>query len=178
MKKSKNIDLHKAAIFYGIMILVAIFWIKIFHLDITVLGLKGFLSALFLGIIVFILSQYVGQKYRWAQDLENIFAEVLLPLELRHVFLLAAMSSIAEELLFRGAIQTHFGIIIASVLFGLMHFPIQRKLLPWTISATFMGFVLGLLYIYSGNLVAPIVLHFLINLLNLWAIQQKNQKFD
>ena len=80
---------------------------------------------------------------------------------------LAAVSAIAEEALFRGALQPHLGWVGASLLFGLAHFAPRRDLLPWTGFAVLAGFVLGALFEVTGNLIAPVVAHFAINAVNL-----------
>jgi membrane protease YdiL (CAAX protease family) len=51
--------------------------------------------------------------------------------------------------------------------FGLAHFAPRRDLLPWTGFAVAAGFGLGALFEATGNLVAPIVAHASINLVNL-----------
>ncbi len=73
------------------------------------------------------------------------------------------MAGICEEALFRGAIQgslaEHIGgvlaLVLATGLFGAVH------LITWTyaIIATFIGAYLGLLWICTGNLLAPMVTH-------------------
>lgn len=77
--------------------------------------------------------------------------------------LISVCAGISEEALFRGAIQgslaDHVGLgvalIMASLLFGAFH------LITWTyaIIAAFIGAYLGLLWIWTGNLLAPIVTH-------------------
>jgi membrane protease YdiL (CAAX protease family) len=77
--------------------------------------------------------------------------------------LISVCAGISEEALFRGAIQgslaDHVGLgvalIMASLLFGAFH------LITWTyaIIAAFIGAYLGLLWIWTGNLLAPIVRH-------------------
>jgi hypothetical protein len=76
---------------------------------------------------------------------------------------ISILAGLGEELFFRGFIQgglgRHLGdgaaLIIASLLFGLVHW-INRIYL---IAATFMGLYLGLLWLWSGNLLAPVVAH-------------------
>jgi len=178
MLKSKSINVRSVFYFYAALAIVAVIWILVSSIECTLFGTKGFLIAILLGFLIFVFSLHISIRYPWAQDLEKVFADLLTPLPLLQIFLIAAFSSIGEELFFRGAVQNQFGIIIASILFGLVHLPIDKKMVPWTLMAMAMGFVLGGLYMYSGNLLAPITLHFLINFLNIWAINQKFLTFD
>ena len=77
------------------------------------------------------------------------------------------MSGFAEEAFFRGALQPRVGWLAASVLFGLAHFAPSRALLPWTGFAIVAGGILGGLYAATGNLLAPVLAHALVNALNL-----------
>ncbi|HBQ20558.1 MAG: hypothetical protein A2Z91_07225 [Deltaproteobacteria bacterium GWA2_38_16] len=179
MSISKKLELPKLISFYGALSLIALLWIKFAHFDIAFFGWKGLPESYLIAFSLFALSQGASHKTSWAEQLEKLFASLLTPLPLSLIFGISLFSSIGEELLFRGAIQNQFGLVAASILFGLVHFPMTKLMIPWTVMAMFMGFVLGGLYIYSGNLLAPIMLHFLINFLNLWALDQKyGQKSD
>jgi membrane protease YdiL (CAAX protease family) len=76
---------------------------------------------------------------------------------------LSLIAGIAEEALFRGLAQAELaahlgwpaGIVLASVLFGLAH-PISRT---YVAIAALMGLYLGGLYLVTGNLAVPIVVH-------------------
>jgi len=100
-------------------------------------------------------------------------------------FLVALYSSIGEEALFRGAAQPWLarligglgpipepwpGVFIASLLFGLVHAPMVRALLPWTIAAVLMGFVFGALAVAGDCLLPAVIAHFTINFINLQRI--------
>ena len=73
------------------------------------------------------------------------------------------IAGISEEAFFRGAIQGSLAdrvgvvlaLVLASVLFGAFH------LLTWTyaIIAAFIGAYLGLLWIWTGNLLTPMITH-------------------
>ena len=73
------------------------------------------------------------------------------------------VAPISEELIFRGAIliwmkgqniQPIVSIVVSALVFGLMHMnPAQF------IPATLMGLILASLYLLTGNLIAPIILH-------------------
>ena len=81
--------------------------------------------------------------------------------------LLALASGMAEEMFFRGALQPQVGWLAASLLFGLLHFIPRRDLLPWAGFAVLVGGLFGALFLWTGNLVAPVVAHVLVNAVNL-----------
>jgi uncharacterized protein len=79
------------------------------------------------------------------------------------IVLVSFMAGLAEEALFRGVLQgwieTHLGLwpalTIASVIFGLAHF------ISWSYFAfaTIIGAYLGVLWMWTGNLLAPMIAH-------------------
>ena len=94
-------------------------------------------------------------------------AATLGSLSVPNALLLALASGLGEELFFRGALQPRVGWLVSSLLFGAVHFVPRRDMLPWTGFALAMGGVLGGLFAWTGNLVAPIVAHVVVNGLNL-----------
>ena len=83
------------------------------------------------------------------------------------VLALAVLSSVGEELFFRGAMQPTAGLWLTTTLFGLMHLPHRREFWPWTVSALVMGLIFGVLTEQTANLAGAIIAHFVINFLNL-----------
>jgi len=77
--------------------------------------------------------------------------------------LLAALAGLAEEVLFRGVIQTGLArvlpesgaLVVASAAFGLAHFITPT----YAILAGLAGLYLGSLFLLQGSLAAPIVAH-------------------
>jgi hypothetical protein len=119
------------------------------------------------GLAVVAASRLLMQRFPWARELRRWFGEVLGPMPLRQVLLLALLSSVGEEMLFRGAMQPTLGLWITSLIFGLLHIPPRRDLLPWTAMAALLGLFFGWLTLWSGNIAGAVVAHFIINLLNL-----------
>jgi membrane protease YdiL (CAAX protease family) len=83
------------------------------------------------------------------------------------ILVVASASGIGEELLFRGWLMHETGLWISSILFGLVHVPPTRQWLYWPFFAAAMGLALGWLYLWSGSLLFPILLHAGINFLNI-----------
>jgi len=120
-----------------------------------------------LGLATVLASRYSSGVFAWARTIDAEFREVLSPIAARHVLAIAAFSSFAEELLFRGFLQAYLGLAITSVLFGLVHLPHRREMVPWTLAAVVMGFAFGWLQEWRGSIVAPVIAHFSINYFNL-----------
>ena len=98
---------------------------------------------------------------------QHLFESLLRPLfgnwSILQLLLISLIAGISEEAFFRGAIQGSLSdqvhvilaLILASGLFGACH------LLTWTyaILAAFIGAYLGLLWIWTDNLLTPMVTH-------------------
>ncbi|MDO3409586.1 type II CAAX endopeptidase family protein [Saccharibacillus sp. CPCC 101409] len=91
-----------------------------------------------------------------------------------HIFVIAALVSICEELLFRGAVQFHLGPYWTSILFAAIHIRYLRHWLPtaWVFASSYG---LGWIYVQSGTLWAPIVCHFLIDFISGIMIKRREQ---
>jgi membrane protease YdiL (CAAX protease family) len=94
-------------------------------------------------------------------------AGILGPLSGTQVVILALASGVGEEAFFRGALQPRVGLVAASLLFGLAHLVPRRELLPWAGFALLAGVLLGALFEYTGNLLAPTLAHVVVNGVNL-----------
>ena len=124
------------------------------------------------GLGIATISRYSVYRFSWARILHLEFRGLLGPLTGFDILAYAGLSSIAEEMLFRGALQPILGIIPTSIAFGLLHIAPGRKFFPWPLQAIAMGFAFGGLYWLSGDLTAPIMAHFTINYQNLHFINR------
>lgn len=90
------------------------------------------------------------------------------------LFLLSVFAGAGEELLFRGAVQgwlaehtnTPVALMVASVLFGLVHY----ASFTYFVVATVLGFVLGLAYALSDSLVLVMVWHSVYDMIALYCL--------
>ena len=91
---------------------------------------------------------------------ERIFANQ----SIGKIALICLVVSFSEELLFRGVIQTNFGIVIASLIFALVHY---RYLSHWFLflNVVTLSFVIGYIYMRTGNLAVTVAMHFIIDFL-------------
>ena len=119
------------------------------------------------------LSHVVTTRTRWGETLGRELARAIGPLSGSQSAWLAALSGFAEEAFFRGALQPRIGWAAATLLFGLAHFVPRRELLPWTGFAIAVGALLGALFEATGNLVAPVVAHAVVNGINLRLLTQR-----
>jgi membrane protease YdiL (CAAX protease family) len=175
-------------LFYGAMALVAVIWrVGVYHEPMWTPGAAGGTGAadglegetarmgiwleLALGLAVaaaVVAGSYaLTESTRWGRKLATAMAEPLSGLSVPDALLLASASGLAEEMFFRGALQPRAGLVVASLLFGALHFAPRRELLPWSAFAVVMGFVLGGLFEWTGSLLAPVVAHTAINAVNL-----------
>lgn len=72
------------------------------------------------------------------------------------------MIAFSEELLFRGVIQTHFGLFVASTVFALLHVRYLEKLFLFAM-VVLLSFFLGYIYELTNSLWVTIFAHFLID---------------
>jgi uncharacterized protein len=94
------------------------------------------------------------------------------------LLLVSLFSGVGEEVFFRGAVQPEFGLVAASVLFGIVHVGPDRRYLVWTLWAIAAGFLFGVLYDVSGGLLAPMLAHAAHNAatLLLWKRSRKGER--
>lgn len=107
-----------------------------------------------------------------ARDVQRLLGN-LTPLQIAAV---ALASGIGEEMLFRGWLFHETGLWLSSIIFGVIHFPPNRQWLYWPLFAIAMGVLLGWLYLWTGSLVFPILLHAGINFFNLRMLLEKKLK--
>jgi|SRR5579863_448215 len=97
-----------------------------------------------------------GKAY--AQDLTASLAKVYVGAGVTQIIFGGITAACGEELFFRGFLQQSLGLIPASLLFMLAHFGKKdiRVVSLWSI---FQALYLGLFFMWSKNLVVPMVAH-------------------
>jgi membrane protease YdiL (CAAX protease family) len=81
----------------------------------------------------------------------------------RYLVLVSVFSGVGEEAFFRGALQPVLGLVLTSLLFGVLHVGPDRRYLVWSLWAIAAGFLFGFLYEWTGGLLAPMNAHVLHN---------------
>ncbi len=123
----------------------------------------GLAVACGIGLVVILGTRVVSRHTRWGRALHRTMGDALGPLRATTLLWLALLSAFGEELLFRGVLHPRMGLWLGAAVFAAFHFPYRRVLLPWTAFA----FGMGLLTDFSGTLWPAIVLHFMVNHINL-----------
>jgi uncharacterized protein len=134
----------------------------------------GCVAGIAVGLAIVSATRYSVYRFKWARTLHSEFRGLFGPITSTDIFGYAAISAVAEELFFRGALQPFLGIVATSIIFGALHIAPRKKFLPWPIQALIMGFILGGLYRLTGDLTAPVMAHFTINYQNLHFINRYN----
>ena len=152
-----------AAFFYGLLTASAALWAALRGFDLRLAG-DSLALSLTLGAVTAIVTVPLGLlAYRLLPALRQIAGELAPHLvdgtDGGSLVLVSIFSGVGEETFFRGAVQQEFGIVVASLLFGLMHVGPDRRHLLWTLWAVLAGFLFGGLYDLTGGLLAPILAH-------------------
>ncbi|OLO42612.1 CAAX protease family protein [Alkalihalophilus pseudofirmus] len=154
------------AIMLIIAIILGFFWIddltvfySLFKWDPVHIFLIGGGVAVIVITIDLLFEKYLPKS--WVDD-GGINERVFAKRSVFHVFFIAAIVAICEEILFRGILQTQIGLVLASLIFALIHFRYLSKILLFTM-AVVLSFILGLLFEWTNNLLVPIFAHFLID---------------
>jgi membrane protease YdiL (CAAX protease family) len=116
-------------------------------------------------VIIFLLcvNWPVGPLVRIKAFAEEVLKPLFKPCTLFDLAAISLAAGFGEEALFRGFLQTilsrwvhvWLALALASLLFGLLH----CMTVTYAVLATLMGAYLGWLYIWSGNLLVPIIVH-------------------
>jgi|GEM_PF-1397334 len=95
--------------------------------------------------------------------LSDVFHPLFRNMRIGEIVAVSALSGLCEESLFRGVLQHEWGIVISSLIFGLLHTGDRRLIAAglWTILSSL---ILGYSYIMSGNLLVPVCAHAVNNL--------------
>lgn len=126
-----------------------------------VVGAAGALPML--GLLLWCLRTAWKPMRRLVALVEERLGPYLAKASASGIVLLALLAGVGEELLFRGVIQVWLAeraplwlaIAAASLLFGVGHW----LSVSYAVLASVIGAYLGLLFLLSGNLLAPIVAH-------------------
>lgn len=119
------------------------------------IGLAAVVPAFALSISGSLLTQWLQPDYvdRLEDTLNDMMTGVDNPVG---ALLLGLSTGVGEEVLFRGAIQPRFGIVVASLFWSLLHTQYE---LTWVVAGIFaMGLMLGLMRKYVGT-TACIITH-------------------
>lgn len=159
-----------AAVFYFLLALGGVVWIG---LERGSLSLELFFEprqlagdlALGVASALFLLALWHGarQVFGSVGDLERKIRSLLLGVTPAEALALALISGFTEEFFFRGAVQSSFGWLWATLIFAAMHTGRERGFGLWTGFALIAGGIFAGLTVWRGTLLPAIVGHTVVN---------------
>ncbi|BDG36601.1 CPBP family intramembrane metalloprotease [Parageobacillus sp. VR-IP] len=132
---------------------------RIWQFDLAAVIAYGGGSAALVLALDFLAMRYLPKQW---QDDGGINEKIFRSRSIPHIFFLCLLIAFSEEWLFRGVIQTYFGLFVASTVFALLHI---RYLEKWFlfVMVVLLSFFLGCIYEWTKSLWATIFAHFLID---------------
>jgi membrane protease YdiL (CAAX protease family) len=134
-------------------------------------AIESVLAGLIAGAVIIVVARVIVLYTNAGRRLAISQGEALSGVSFFSGQVLAVLAGVAEELVFRGALWSLFSsfsgpwvaLVVTSLLFGAVHGSFRRGYLLWSSMAAVSGIVAGLLLICSGNLLAPIMMHVLVD---------------
>ncbi len=125
--------------------------------------------ALFARIFVALIVLSLALRFLGLLDTQKV-VEVIKSVPPYYLFLAIAIAPVGEELLFRGFLQKRFGIILASLLFALLHYGYGS--VSEIIAAFVVSIIFGLHLRKHDNLSACILAHAAYNLMTIMLVSE------
>ncbi|WP_232214242.1 CPBP family intramembrane glutamic endopeptidase [Bacillus sp. SG-1] len=121
----------------------------------------GVTSGIVIVVVDLLLMRLLPKKY---YDDGGINQRIFRNRSVIHIAFLAAVIAICEEILFRGVLQYHFGFIVGTVIFAVVHI---RYWGNWflILNILILSVWIGLVYEWTANLGVTMMMHFIIDFL-------------
>jgi membrane protease YdiL (CAAX protease family) len=146
--------------------------LETFTFDITA-ALIGVAATIPLLVLFYVLMRWpIGPMAPIRRFSLEVLCPVLSPCTVPDLGAISLLAGVGEEMLFRGTLQAALaresnlwlGLLAASVLFGVLH-----AITPaYAVMASVMGAYLGVLWLATGNILTPMIVHALYDFLVLW----------
>lgn len=121
----------------------------------------GFSAGLVIVLIDLLFIKFLPNQYF---DDGGINERIFRNQSIGAIFSIAFVVAITEEILFRGVIQTQFGLITSSIIFACIHY--RYLFNPFLfINVVVVSFVFGIIFHYTNNLLVTIMMHFTVDFL-------------
>lgn len=135
-------------------------------------GVEAHAFSLVLGGVfaaaVVLVTRVLVENTKWAKALHRDLRPMTVALDGTGIFAIAALSALAEELVFRGLLMPWLGLVPQALLFGVVHAQLSGpSRWVWVAWASVVGLALGAMFGLTGSLLGPMLAHALINGLNL-----------
>ncbi|MDZ5471169.1 CPBP family intramembrane glutamic endopeptidase (plasmid) [Bacillus sp. 31A1R] len=128
--------------------------------DIRIIYIGGLVGVLIVLVDIFFMKVLPKSYYDDGGLNEKLFKNK----SIIQIAFIAAMVAICEEILFRGVLQTHFGLVITSIIFALVHYRYLFNAFLF-INIMALSFLIGFIYMKTENLAVTIFMHFIIDFL-------------
>lgn len=135
--------------------------------------LRALLLGAGLGAALAGCGELITRRSAWGRRLVQVLKQYVGGLHPADALLLAALSSLAEELMFRGLLLPYTGVALSSILFGAAHFVPREGLWPWSVWATGAGALFAWSALLTGGLLAPLSAHFAVNAIGLLLLSRE-----
>jgi len=170
--EGRNEEISPSSVFRSILLIqsavlvVAILWgvFRKIHWWTSLIFDYSIFWGMLLGLVLALLNQgayQIARKFK-SGNIEWVLSQVFYPLfknmRIFEAVLISLISGFCEESLFRGVLQHEWGVLISSLIFGLLHTG-DRRLITSGIWAVLSSVILGYSYVVSGNLLIPISAH-------------------
>lgn len=168
--------IKKSTVVYGVMAAGGLAAMAFFHDSISTAFLwpsapmemgRLIASGLTAAGVLLVLSYFFEDWFESFRELKSIIMQVLGKVSIPMAIYLSFVTSVGEELLFRGAIQPFAGLILTSVLFGMLHMGHKGLVSAWSIWALIAGFLLGWMYEETTSIWPPLIAHFGVNMVSI-----------
>jgi membrane protease YdiL (CAAX protease family) len=143
-------------LFHGIL-----FWHQMNWFDSHIITI-GAGAGLVVVIIDYLLTKWLPESF---YDDGGLNDRIFRNQSIFMIFFIALFVAVSEEILFRGVIQTKFGLIAACLIFAIVHY---RYLFNWFLflNIILLSFFIGFIFAWTDNLAVTIVMHFVIDFLS------------
>ena len=123
--------------------------------------------GLALAAILVASTRIAVQRFSFAQQLHSDLRPVARNLTVASVLVIALLSSLGEELFFRGFLAPHIGVFAQALIFGMAHQVRGPSRWVWVAWASLVGVCFGFLFLLTGSILGPIAAHAAVNGYNL-----------
>jgi uncharacterized protein len=137
-------------------------------LDDSTRVVSSLLLGLALSVVLVASTRIAVERWTWARRLHADLRPVARNLSLPSILIIAVLSSLGEELFFRGFLTPFLGGIFAqAALFGLAHQVSGPSRWVWVTWASLVGLCFGAIFVLTGSLIGPFAAHAIVNAYNL-----------
>jgi hypothetical protein len=127
----------------------------------------SFVLGLALAALLVASTRIAVQRFTFAQQLHSDLRPVARDLTVPGVVLIAVLSSLGEELFFRGFLTPLIGVFAQALIFGMAHQVRGPSRWVWVAWASLVGVCFGFLFVLTGSLLGAIAAHAAVNSYNL-----------